>query len=574
MKILHDINCPQDIRNFDFSQLKILSEEIRQKIIQVVEKNGGHFSSNLGVVELMVAIHYVFDTPNDKLIMDVGHQCYAHKILTGRKDKFDKLRLKNGISGFPKINESAYDTANVGHASTSLSIASGLCMANLDNDKEIITLVGDGALTGGMAWEAINNINKIKRKQIIIINDNGFSIDKSDCVIEKILSKALEEKAYKILQDLGLNFITIKDGNNIEKLVEGLKTAKNSKKSVIMIVQTHKGHGYKKAELTPQSYHGYPAYDCENLNIFSNAFGKGMCQLAEKDDRVRCITAAMKDGCGLGHFAEKFNDKFYDVEIAEAHGMTFSAGLALGGLKPYFVVYSTFLQRAFDSLLHDVCLMNLPVTVCIDRGGFVSGDGETHQGLYDINYMTSLPNLNIFQPMNVQQLYEILDFSLQFNKPLAIRYPKGEVNIPKEFNVNHPIKLGKWQYLRNNDSKIVILATCASVVEQSCYAVQMLDKIGINVDIVNACFVKPLDTDLINSLVGKTIVTIEANIAGGGFGALINNYVINNNLNIKIKNIAIMDKIFTQASQTELLQEAGLDAQSIANFIESLTHEN
>lgn len=612
---LKDIKQPSDIKNMSIDELYALAKEIRQKILNTVIKNGGHLASSLGAVEIILAMHYCFDAPNDKFIFDVGHQTYAHKLLTGRYEQFDTLRTFGGISGFPKKDESIYDTANTGHSSTSLSLACGLTRALRQNGSENMTvsLIGDGALTGGLAYEALNDSVNLKKKQIIILNDNSMSISENVGSTAKYLLKLhtsniynkFKSKAYNVVrgfhidntaktmkflymaknsvkyflqggmpfEQFGIRYFGPIDGHDLEDLINVLQIAKNDNESCIIHVVTKKGYGFKEAEENPSKYHGYsPSNGKKTTGIsFSDAFGQGMVQLATKDSKVFAITAAMREGTGLLSYSETFPERFCDVGIAEGHATTMCAGLALGGYKPYFAVYSSFLQRAYDSVIHDVCLQDLPVTFCIDRAGIVPNDGETHQGIYDVNFLRLIPNMTIVAPKNASELQAFLDWSLDFNHPLAIRYPKGNSCDEDDFE---EISLGKWDKIIGNDNKIVLIATGATMIAQAKQAIQTLQQKGISVDFINARFIKPLDSDYLKTLNGKIIVTLEDNQLAGGFGSSVVEFLNDNAIDAKVVRKAINDNVLTQGTVLQLLKMTGLDSESIANDVEKIFKEN
>lgn len=575
MAILKNINYPMNIKNLDIAQLKELADDARKLIINSVVQNGGHLSANLGVVELTIAIHYIFDIPKDKLVFDVGHQCYTHKILTGRKDDFDKLRKKDGISGFPKMQESIFDTANTGHASTSLALTNGIAAAQATDEKsKIITVVGDGALTGGLSFEAINNFFECgSNNRIIILNDNDMSISKNVGLVDKFLKNVRHGGDTTFFEKFGIEYYGTVDGHDFEKLIKALAYAKKSQHSIFVHVITKKGKGYDAAEKSPMAYHGFPIAKI-NPVCFSHIFGEKLVELAEKNDKIVAVTAAMEDGTGLSAFAEKFPSKFYDVGIAEGYAATFCAGLALGGKKPYFAVYSTFLQRAFDNILHDICLNHLPVTICVDRSGFVAYDGETHQGIYDISFLRGLPNINIICPMDIAEMKKMLDFSLDFNAPLVIKYPKGYINYDYSALVcqNEKFSLGQWRNLTpDNKSDIYLLATGAEMVSQAMRACDILaEESGIVVNVINANSIKPLDTDFLDKLAHKYIITLEDNVVAGGFGSAVVEYFTSKHRMPKIYLKGVSDGICCQATKNELLASAELDAKSIVEFVKTL----
>lgn len=608
MSILSDINSPKDIKKMNMVDLKILAKEIRQVILDTVLTNGGHLASSLGVVEVIIAMHYVFDAPFDKLIFDVGHQCLAHKLLTGRYKNIDSLRKMGGLSGFPKRDESVYDTLNTGHSSTSLSVACGISRAlELDKSNNIaVSLIGDGALTGGLAYEALNDCDEIKHKQVVILNDNSMSISPNvggtakyllklhgNNVYQKIKNGALSvvkdlkvtDKSVKLLYNLknsikyllqggmpfeqfGLRYFGPINGHNLDDLIKAFTIAKKDEDSVIIHVVTKKGKGYLEAEENPSKYHGYsPKSGSAPCESFSNAFGGAMVELAKKNNKIFAITAAMVEGVGLLEYSNLFPERFADVGIAEAHATTTAVGLAISGYKPYFAVYSSFLQRAFDQIIHDVCLQNLPVTFCIDRAGIVPSDGETHQGVYDTNFLRLIPNMTIVNPKSCEELKKVMDWSEKFNSPLAIRYPKGSVNYNDSIS---DISLGVWEVLKDNKSDVVVLATGAKMVEVALQAYQILLDDDVKIDIVNALFVKPLDETYLKSLSGKKVITLEDNMYAGGFGSAVLEFVNRHSLKLNLEVMAIDNIILEHASVKELQKIASLDANAVVLRVKKL----
>lgn len=614
MEILDKITQPADIKRLNIEELKVLARELRQTILDTVINNGGHLASSLGVVEIVIAMHYVFDAPADKLIFDVGHQCYAHKLLTGRYAQFSTLRQKGGLSGFPKRCESQYDTLDSGHSATSISAACGITRAmKADNDEHIaVSLIGDGALTGGMAYEALNDSDEIGKPQIIILNDNSMSISDNvgstahyllrlhasgtyrraksaahkmvdalnvdkDNFAMRIARSAKNSLKYFIqggmpFEQFGLRYFGPIDGHDLKELIEAFEIAKNDKKSVLIHVITTKGKGYKEAELNPQKYHGYGKSSGNGLKSFSSSFGESMIKLARADEKVYAVTAAMADGVGLMNYAAEFSDRFADVGIAEQHAVTMSAGLAIMGYKPYFAVYSSFLQRACDQIIHDVALQNLPVTLCIDRAGLVPGDGETHQGIYDVAILRVIPDMTIVAPRNNTELDKIMHWSLNYGHPLAIRYPKG--GFPDGECAE--IKLGKWEVLKKELSSQapVILATGASMVNNALRSAKILNNKGIATEVVNARFVKPLDFGYLDSISDRKIITIEDNLIAGGFGSAVSEYYASKGIRADIMIIGIDNDPLEHATVEELQAKLGLDADSIAARIAASLSKN
>lgn len=607
MEFLDKINNPSDIKKLNIDELKILARELRQTILDTVIKNGGHLASSLGVVEIIIAMHYVFNAPQDKLIFDVGHQCYAHKLLTGRYGEFSTLRQKNGLSGFPKRCESEYDTLDSGHSATSLSAACGITRAlKSDNDEHIaVSLIGDGALTGGMAYEALNDSDEIGKSQIIILNDNSMSIsDNVGSTAHYLLRlhasgtyRRAKSAAHKMVESLnmdkdnfamriahsaknslkyfiqggmpfeqfGLRYFGPIDGHDLKELIEAFEIAKNDKKSVLIHVITTKGKGYREAELNPQKYHGYGKSSGNGYKNFSAAFGESMIRLAKSDDKVYAVTAAMTDGVGLEKYASEFPERFADVGIAEQHAVTMSAGLALMKYKPYFAVYSSFLQRACDQVIHDVALQNLPVTLCIDRAGLVPGDGETHQGIYDIAILRVIPDMTIAAPRNNTELDKLMQWSLHYNRPLAIRYPKG--GFPDE--ECDEIELGKWEILHKSNAvdTPVIIATGASMIYNAKQSLGILLDKGIDAELVNGRFIKPLDENYLNAIANRKIITIEDNLIAGGFGSAVMEYYASKGIRADITVMGVDNKPLEHATVAELQSELGLDVDSIVKQV-------
>lgn len=563
MSILEKINSPKDLKKLTTDRLNELCGEIRKLILDTVFTRGGHLSSNLGAVEAVVALHYVFDAPKDKIIFDVGHQCYAHKILTGRREMFSTLRSENGISGFPKSAESEFDVADTGHASTSISLACGLARACNDGEQ-IVSFIGDGAMTGGLAYEALNDLACMGKKMIIVLNDNEMSISRNVGLISSYLERLRREKVARPFALFGLKYIGVIDGHDVKSLIKAFRKAKKSDEAVIVHILTKKGKGYKDAERDPEKYHGYSVSEQKNPT-FSQIAGEKLCDLAAKDPDVYAVTAAMASGTGLDIFEKKFPERFIDVGIAEAHAACMSAGMALGGKKPYFAVYSTFLQRAYDQLVHDVCLNALPVTFCIDRCGVVAGDGETHQGVFDISFMRALPEMTVFSPKDGEELKAALDWSLSYGKPLAIRYPKAEDG--NSYGVHEPIVLGKWEKLTDRNADAVILATGAVCVANAIKASEILAKQGIVTDVINARFVKPMDEDMLDEISDKAIFTVEDGVKTGGFGEGVIAYYAEKGIAADVTPIAFDEKPYPQGSTDYILRVTSTDAAGIADKV-------
>lgn len=615
-KILDNINKPNDIKNVSAIDYSALASEIREFLISNISVTGGHLASNLGVVELTMALHLSLDLPGDKLIWDVGHQAYTHKILTGRKEGFRKLRTYEGLSGFPKRQESDCDAFDTGHSSTSISAALGLAKAR-DLKKEnynVFAVIGDGALSGGMSFEALNNAARLKSNMVIILNDNNMSINENVGGMATYLGKIRTSVKYNgfkdnieraltylpkgkavidrlrrskdsikrlfipgmLFEDMGLTYIGPIDGHNIEQLLSAINSAKNMNEAVIIHVITKKGKGYKLAENNPAKYHGIDPFVIETGEVkkkgtktvsYTEKFAKTLVSLAENDDKIVAITAAMPSGTGLIKFAKKYPKRFFDVGIAEEHAVTFAAGLAVGGMKPVVAIYSTFLQRAYDQLLHDVCINSLPVVFAIDRAGIVGSDGETHQGVFDISYLLTMPNMTVMAPKNGQELVAMLTFAVNHNGPIAIRYPRGKVYSGLcEFQA--PIEYGKSELLYSE--KDILLLAYGNMVEVADDVRKHLKEQGYSVSLVNVRFVAPFDEELLLELLPthKYVVTLEENIDSGGFGQKIVGFLCKNNYNDnRYIRISLPDAFIPQGDADLLRKEYGLDAKSVVNKI-------
>ncbi|MBR9646927.1 MAG: 1-deoxy-D-xylulose-5-phosphate synthase [Clostridium tyrobutyricum] len=611
-----DIN---DIKNMGFKEKIQLAEEIRRFLIDKVSKTGGHLSSNLGVVELTMCLFDVFDFNKDKIVWDVGHQSYVYKILTGRKGGFDTLRQFGGMSGFPKTSESKYDFFQTGHSSTSVSAALGMARSRDIQNKNynVIAVIGDGALTGGMALEALNDVGYRKTRLIIVLNDNQMSIAHNVGGVSRYLNKLrLDPKYNKLKQDvenalkkipnigpgmakylekfkngikqmivpgmffedIGLKYLGPIDGHNIKDLVEVFTMARKINGPVVIHVVTKKGKGYKFAEKNPGKFHGIGPFDCSNGEIavsstetYSKAFGNKLMEIAKKNCKLVAVTAAMRDGTGLKSFSNKFPDRFFDVGIAEQHAVTLCAGMARTGLKPVFAVYSTFLQRAYDQIIHDVCIQKLSVIFAVDRAGIVGADGETHQGIFDLSYLTQMPNMKVMCPKCTDEIGYMLDFALEQEGPVAIRYPRGGDNVClkpiKEF------KLGKWERIEGH-GKIALIAE-GKMIQYAILARRKLIKIGIDVIVINACFVKPIDEEMINTLVENNIdiVTIEDNIVRGGMGSYILEYINSLQNHIKVINLGFKDEFIPHGKPEILYKLYGLDAEGIKTSVLKIVSE-
>ncbi len=616
---LDSMNFPEDIKKLNDNELLNLGEEMRKFLIESVSKTGGHLSSNLGVVELTLSLFKTFDIGRDKLIWDVGHQSYIHKILTGRKDGFKNLRKKDGLSGFPKRSESIYDCFQTGHSSTSISAALGMARAR-DIKKEkhnVIAVIGDGALTGGLAFEALNDIGFRKTKMIIVLNDNQMSIAKNVGGVSIYLNKLRMKPKYNkiksnintelskskggkvvlsnmlklknglkslvvdsmLFEDMGIKYIGPIDGHNIKLMNEVFSMAKNINGPVIVHTTTKKGKGYEFAEKSPSKFHGISPFNLENGQVcktccetYSSAFGKALNKIAKEDKDVVAITAAMPDGTGLKEFSKNFPERFFDVGIAEEHAVTLSAGMASSGLKPVFAVYSTFLQRAYDEILHDVCIQNLPVVFAIDRAGVVGEDGETHQGILDISYLSTMPNMTIVAPKSLKEVEILLRWALNKKTPVAIRYPKGGDKL-NNLPVLKEINYGKWEVLNKGENLAII--ACGKTVEFAMEALYKLKEKNINPTIINATFIKPIDEEKIKYLAENNfnIITVEDNMKQGGLGSSILNSLNNYNYKKTIKILAYEDKFIEQASVDIIYKENFLDSDGIVKTALNLSYE-
>lgn len=616
-KILEKINEPKDLKQLNIEEQKELAEEIRKELLNIVSKNGGHLASNLGVVELTIAIHTVFNAPMDKIVWDVGHQSYVHKMLTGRKNQMNTLRKLNGLAGFPKTCESEYDAFNTGHSSTSISVATGMARARdlLKEDYKVIAVIGDGSLTGGMALEALNDAGASRTNVIVILNDNEMSISKNVGGIPTFLSKLRTRKLYtrantrikrltlkiprvgeKIVdlvrrakktikqvfipnmffEDIGFTYLGPVDGHNIEKLESILKIAKDVKGPVLVHIITKKGKGYKFAEENPDKFHGISPFNIEtgeklgkSQKDYSKVFGEKLVSLAEKDEKIVAVTAAMKDGTGLKEFANKFPERFFDVGIAEQHAVGLIAGMAKAGLKPVLPLYSSFLQRGYDQLVHDIALQNIPVTICIDRAGIVGNDGETHHGIFDMSFASAIPNLNILAPKDFKELEDMLEFAVNYNGPVLIRYPRGGEGLNKIEKEKQDIELGKAEVLK--EGKDISLIAIGKMVDRAVEVSNILEEKGIDAEIVNVRFLKPIDKDCILNSIEKTgkAVTMEDGILNGGLYTAVLEEVNKSKLeNIKIIPVGYDNTFITHGSTAELEEKMRTDAKSIAQTIE------
>lgn len=598
-KMLEEINSPQDLKKLTLQQKKKLAEEIRNYIIEIVSKNGGHLASNLGVVELTIALHTVFNVPEDKIIWDVGHQCYVHKILTGRREEFKNLRKPNGLAGFPKSNESPADSFNTGHSSTSISAALGMARARdlQGKNNAVIAVIGDGALTGGMALEALNDAGYSKCKMTVILNDNEMSISPNVGGLNKFLGKLRTKKLYTttnnllkkqissvpvigkpmvvgiqrikraikqlvihkmFFEDIGFTYLGPVDGHNIEELESILKTSKQVNGPVLIHVLTKKGKGYKFAEKNPDKFHAISPFNIENGELktpkekdYSKVFGEKIVELAKENSKIVAVTASMKNGTGLADFAQEFPYRFFDVGIAEQHAVTMAAGMAKEGMIPFVPIYSSFYQRAYDQVIHDVAMQNLPVIMCVDRAGIVGADGETNQGTLDMAFFRLVPNLTIMAPKDFKEFEDMLEFAVGLNKPVVIRYPRGGEDADVKFKSHAKIELGKAEVLHevknleNPNKEVTIIAIGKTVSEAVKLADRMQKEEGITPEIINARFLKPFDSEKMIQSIQRTknVITIEDGTVINGLATTVKELIVDNNIqNVKFKSYAYPDK--------------------------------
>ncbi len=614
--LLDTILKENDIKKISEEQYDTLAQEIRDFLISKVSLTGGHIAPNLGVVELTMALHLSLDLPKDKLVWDVGHQAYVHKLLTGRKDGFDTLRKYKGLSGFPKRKESPCDCFDTGHSSTSISAGLGFVKArDLQGSNEtIVTVIGDGSMTGGMAYEALNNAARLDTNYIIVLNDNNMSISENVGGMNKYLNKirtgdkylglksqvsdalmkALPKKGDEVVkgirniknsikhfvipgtwfEELGLKYLGPVDGHDIHTMMRVLEEAKRVKGAVVVHVVTSKGNGFLPAEKHPSRFHGAEPFNTENglptsprrIANYTDIFSTVMIKLAERDEKVVAITAAMPDGTGLKRFRNIYPDRFFDVGIAEQHAVTFAAGLAAGGLKPVVAIYSSFLQRAYDQILHDVCIQNLPVVFAIDRAGLVGSDGETHQGVFDYSYLSSIPNMHIMAPKNKWELSDMMKFAVKLGRPVAVRYPRGAAYTGLEEH-RAPVELGRSELLYEG-SEAAIFAV-GSMVKTAEEVRKILAEKGITPTIINGRFIKPIDEEAVKTACAahKLIVTLEENVAAGGYGEAVASYMKQEGLHNDLYLVAIPDRFIEHGSIDQLKQEIHMDAPAIAEGI-------
>ncbi len=614
--LLEQIQKANDIKSIEKEDYGLLAQEIREFLIEKISVTGGHLGSNLGTVELTMALHLSLDLPEDKIIWDVGHQAYTHKLLTGRREGFDTLRKFGGMSGFPKRKESDCDSFDTGHSSTSISAGLGLVKARdiQGEDYTVVSVIGDGALTGGMAYEALNNASKLEKNFIIVLNDNNMSISENVGGMSKYLNNIrtstkyldLKEGVYNTLrslpnkggdgmvqgirrakagvkhlmipgmffEDMGITYLGPVDGHNIPEMLQAFKDAKRVRGAVIVHCMTQKGRGYEPAIRHPARFHGtepfliesgLPAHPRTKAN-YTDIFSTVMVKLAQRDERVVAITAAMPDGTGLKRFHNIFPDRFFDVGIAEEHAVTFAAGLAAGGMRPIVAIYSSFLQRAYDQILHDVCIQNLPVTFAIDRAGLVGSDGETHQGIFDLSFLSSIPNMHIMAPKNKWELSDMLKFAVNFGAPIAVRYPRGEAfDGLREYR--EPIALGRSEWIYK-ESEVVLLAV-GSMVKTALEVRELLKEQGMSCSLVNARFVKPIDEEVLAEAAKdhQLFVTMEENVASGGYGEKVRESMDRRGLQARLISFTIPDAYVEHGNVDLLKKELGLDGESIARKI-------
>ncbi len=615
--ILEQIKGPEDLKNMSPEELSHLAGEIRDFLIEKISHTGGHLASNLGVVELTIALFRTFNLPKDKIIWDVGHQSYTHKILSGRMQEFDELRQYGGLSGFPKRKESPYDSFDTGHSSTSISAGLGIAQGRdiLGEDYKVVSVIGDGALTGGMAYEALNNAARMKKNFIIVLNDNKMSISENvggmsrylgglrtgdgyndlkknvvdtleripvlgDRMIDRIKRTKNSIKQLFIpgmlFENMGITYLGPVDGHNIPELCKVFREAQKLDHAVLVHVLTKKGKGYVPAEKNPAAFHGVSPFDIKTgkplaekkYPTYTDVFSKKLCQLGETHPELVAVTAAMPDGTGVAAFGKKFPDRFFDVGIAEAHAVTSAAGMAAAGLRPVVAVYSSFLQRGYDQILHDVCIQNLPVIFAVDRAGLVGSDGETHQGIFDYSYLTSIPNMSVAAPKNLWELRAMLDFAMDYKAPFAIRYPRGTAYRGlKEFT--KPIEYGKGEMLY--EEKDIALLAVGSMVSTGEHVREKLKEEGYSCTLANARFVKPFDKELVDRLAKKhrLIVTMEENVLQGGFGLPVTAYIHEHYPQVKVLNIALPDAYVEHGNVSVLRKGLGIDSDSIISRLKT-----
>ncbi len=613
--ILERIKNTNDIKNLSFEELDVLAGEVRQFLVEKVSVTGGHLASNLGVVELTIAMHMAYSLPKDKIIWDVGHQAYTHKILTGRKEGFETLRKHKGMSGFPKRNESDCDPFDTGHSSTSISAGIGYVEAReiLKEDYKVVSVIGDGSFTGGMAYEALNNASHLDSNYVIVLNDNNMSISENVGGMSKYLNgirtahfyndlkkgvtntlnripgvgKSIVSGIHKtknsikqlfvpgmLFEEMGITYLGPVDGHDIKKLYRTLREAQKMDHAVLVHVLTKKGKGYAPAEQNPAKFHGIGPFEIASGNgtevkekdTYTDVFGKVMYKLGEQEPKLTAITAAMKDGTGLVGFQKKYPERFFDVGIAEGHAVTFAAGLAAAGLKPVFAVYSSFLQRGYDQIVHDVCMQNLPVVFAIDRAGLVGNDGETHQGAFDMAYLSHIPNMTVVSPKNKWEFADMLRFAVKHDGPIAVRYPRGTAYDGLQ-EYREPIVLGKSEVI--HEEREIAIFSVGHMMEEAYKVWETLKSKGYSCSLINSRFVKPMDEDVLRRMAKthKLFVTIEEGVTTGGYGERVSSYMLKEEIPVKVLVNAIPDKYVEQGSIGQLRKEILLDADSIVEKV-------
>jgi len=617
ISILEKVRFPEDVKKLNLNELETLAEEIREKIIETVSRNGGHLASSLGTVELTLAIHYVFDTPKDKLIWDVGHQAYAHKIITGRKDLFHTLRKKGGLSGFPRREESPYDAFNVGHSSTSISAATGIAEAKCltGGNFKIIAVIGDGSISAGMAFEGLNWAGHRQKNLIIILNDNEMCISPNVGAMSSYLNRVMTGQTVKkfrteikgflksipsigeqmlkfsrqleeslkalvvpgaLFEELGFTYVGPLEGHRMDRLIRNLENVRDLEGPVLVHVITKKGRGYRFAENDPARFHGIAPFQIETgettagnqgITSYTKMFGCTIVRLARENPRIVAVTAAMSEGTGLDQFSKEFPGRFYDVGMAEQHGVTFAAGLATECLIPVVAIYSTFMQRAYDQIIHDICLQNLPVVLALDRGGFVGDDGPTHHGMFDYSYLRAVPNMVVMAPKDENELQHMLKTAVDCGRPVAIRYPRGRgVGVPVD---DHPASLdvGKGEIVYDAEGANIAIVAIGATVYPAIAAAKTLREDGILAIVINARFLKPLDAQLLCETANavKRMITVEENALMGGFGSAVLEMLEEKGIHdVLVKRLGIKDEFAQHASQMELRKIYGIDEEGIA----------
>jgi 1-deoxy-D-xylulose-5-phosphate synthase len=617
-RLLENLESPADLKDFSLNELNLLAQELRDEIIDTVSRTGGHLASSLGIVELTIALHYVLNSPKDKIIWDVGHQAYAHKLLTGRLNAFHTLRQLDGISGFPKRKESPHDCFDVGHSSTSISAALGMAIGrdNKELNNKVVAVIGDGSLTAGMAFEALNHAGHLDRNMIVILNDNEMSISPNVGALSSFLSRKMTSRLFvrikreteiflnsvprfgkdlvqlakrtedsfkafvtpgMLFEAFGIEYVGPIDGHQMDELIETLQNVSRLEGPSLIHVVTRKGKGYAPAEENPALFHGVGPFDKLSGKVkpstvktrsYTAIFGDYLCQLAEKDPRLVAITAAMCTGTGLVPFSERFPERFFDVGIAEQHAVTVAAGMACEGLRPVVAIYSTFLQRAYDNVLHDVCLQNLPVTFALDRGGLVGADGPTHHGVFDLSYLRHIPNITVVVPRDELELKRSMLTATTSDGPFVYRYPRGNGLGLLDANDFTPMPIGRGEKLRDgNDATLISLGTCA---QTALAAADKLAEAGYEVAVIDARFLKPLDHELITAEAQRTgnVITLEENVLAGGFGSAVMELLEQNRLYPRVMRLGLPDEFIQQGTQEELLHLHGLDCEGITQRIQ------